>query len=242
VDPALTEVNEALKVNCFITCIGVLMRFGWARVIFIMLITLSAVHSQRLMEWGDGGEVFANETAPALCDEKDVQAVYVCNGNVVRVVSTISGQGSTFYKPDGIVVSCPVLPPTDIGMECLQLLMPNFCQAESICGNTSEQIFPAEPDSPELTGDEDYYIIEGQSAADEPEEVEPEVIPEPEPVVQPPKKVANLDEMNEEDIPAMTPTGFDAALDNLLWGVMFLGAVVVGLLFVLFKKSVNEEL
>jgi hypothetical protein len=219
------------------------MKFIWARVIVIVLITLSAVHSQRLMEWGDGGDLFANETAPALCNEPDVQAVYICNGNVVRMVSTIPGEGSTFFKPDGIVVRCPVLPPTDIGMECLQLMMPNFCPDESVCGNTSEQIFPAEPESPELTGDEDYYIVEGQAASDETEEVEPEVVPEPEPVVEPPKKkAAELDEMNVEDLPAVTPTGFDAALGNLIWGVMFLGAVTIGLLFVLFKKSVNEEL
>jgi hypothetical protein len=213
---------------------------GWARAIFIVLIMLSVGYCA-IWQSGDGGEQFAIDTAESQCQEENVQAVYMCLGNIVKVVSTEPGEGSTFYKPDGKVVHCPVVAPPEMGAECLQLMMSNYCPEEAECGESAPQIFPGQNDSPEETGDADYYIVEGEAASDELEE--PEEVLEPTPVVEPPKKKSpKLDEPNEEDIPAATPGSLEFALSNLIWMVLFLGLVTVGILFVMFKKSVNEEL
>ena len=60
-------------------------------------------------------------------------AVYVCNGNVVKAVSSDSGEGPVFYKPDGRVIKCNPASPSVMGAECVQLLSPNLCPTASVC-------------------------------------------------------------------------------------------------------------
>ena len=193
-----------------------------------------------IIESGDNGEQFAIDTANAKCNEEGVQAVYHCLGNIVRVVSSAEGEGSTFYKPDGRVIHCPIVPPTEMGAECLQMMTPNYCPTEAECGNAPvPQIFPGLNDTAEQTGDEDYYIVEGEDVVPQ-ETPEPEVVPEPEPEeVKTPQNTAEP-EGHEENIPAATENKVDNLLGDLTIIIIVLGVVSVVVLFMLFKKSINE--
>ena len=208
----------------------------------LALILLLGVSFADIIESGDNGVQFAGDTAAAKCQEPDVQAVYKCLGNVVRVVSSVPGEGSTFYKPDGRVVYCPVVEPKDMGGECLQLMHPNFCPNQAQCGAAPmPQVFPGQNDTPEQTGDEDYYIIEGQAAGDSGEEPQPaEAAP------QPPRKSSGPEPNREIEVPAATagagPAGnLDTPLNYLLYVVLLLGVGSVGVLFFMFKNSMSEE-
>ncbi|MBU0532409.1 hypothetical protein KKB44_02855 [Candidatus Micrarchaeota archaeon] len=213
------------------------MRTLRARVI-ILLLTLLSTSFALVIESGDGGAEFAQETIELQCQGENVQAVYQCLGNVVRVVSSVPGEGSTFYKPDGGVIYCPVVQSSELGAECLRMMMPNYCPEQAECGNSPPQIFPGQNDSPEESGDVDYYVIVGEAASDELEE----------PVIQPPAEeslppeTVILIEENELDVHTATPGAFDFALGNLIWIILFLGVGSIGVLFMLFKKSINEEL
>lgn len=210
------------------------MKIGWVRGIFILLIMLS-VSFAYVVESGDGGKEFAEQTAAAKCGEENVQAVYLCTGNVVRVVSSLSGVGSTFYKPDGKVVHCPVVPPSDLGAECLQLMMPNYCQIEAECGESpAPQVFPGQNDTPEQTGDLDYYIVDGAAL----DEVEEEIVVPAKP--EPPRTSSVGDNENEADISMASPSGINSALDHLVAVLLLLGMVSVGVLFMMFKSSLQE--
>lgn len=212
------------------------MEIGWARGIFILLFMIS-ISSAYVLETGDGSKEFALETALSKCNEENVQAVYLCLGNTVRVVSSVSGEGSTFYRPNGRAVHCPVVLPSEMGAECLQLMAPNYCPLEAECGESpAPEVFPGQNDTPEQTGDLDYYIVDG--AASDGEEME-EV--ELQPKTDPPKSSSIRDTENVEDIPSGSPKGFDATLNNLVAIVLLLGIVSVGVLFMLFKSSLQED-
>jgi hypothetical protein len=211
-------------------------------IILLVILLLFTSSFAAIIESGDNGVQFAEDTAAAYCYAENVQAVYHCFGNVIRVVSTVEGEGSTFYKPSGAVVHCPIVAPTDMGAECLQMMTPNYCPTEAECGAAPvPQIFPGQNDTPEQTGDDDYYIVDGEAASDNvTEEVEePVVIEEPEesylPEKEPPKLVNN-----EEVIPAATENKVDNLLGDLAIVILVLGILAVVILFMLFKKSINE--
>ena len=209
------------------------MEIGWARVIFI-LITMLSVSFAYVLETGDGSKEYAEQTAADKCNEENVQAVYLCLGNTVRVVSSVSGEGSTFYKPDGTEVHCPVVPPSEMGAECLKLMMPNYCPTEAECGESpAPQVFPGQNDTPEQTGDLDYYIVNETVASDAEEEA---VVP----AKTEPKPSSVKGSEHETEIPTASPSGIDAALNNLVAVVLLLGMLSVGILFMLFKSSLQE--
>lgn len=216
---------------------------GGLRSIAAFFILISALSFAEIIQSGDNGAQFVDETAAAKCQEPDVQAVYKCLGNIVRVVSSVPGQGSTFYKPDGRVVYCPIVEPTDMGGECLQLMHPNFCPLQAECGAAPvPQIFPGQNDTPEQTGDADYYIIEGQAASDSLSPPE-----EPSPVAAPaPRKSSGPAANGEIEVPAATATAgtagnLDTPLNYMLYLVLLLGVGSVGVLFFLFKNSMAED-
>lgn len=212
---------------------------GGMRGIAIVLLMLTASFAF-VIESGDGGREFLSNMSAQKCAEENVQAVYECLGNVVRVVSSLSGEGSTFYKPDGRVIECPVVAPSDMGAECLQMMGPNYCPTEAECGNApAPQIFPGQNDTAEQTGDDDYYIIEGE-AASAPANItvqEPDPLP-PEP---PMKKTVTGAEDGEFEAGVATTGNFDAPLGYLVYVVLLLGVGAVGVLFMLFKNSLAEE-
>jgi hypothetical protein len=206
-----------------------------------LLLMLSASFAVIIIESGDNGAAFVNETAAAKCQEPNVQAVYKCLGNVVRVVSSVPGEGSTFYKPDGRVVHCPVVEPKDMGGECLALMAPNYCPTQAECGAAPvPQVFPGQNDTPEQTGDADYYIIEGHAASDN---TTAQVAPPPPQVKVEPKK-STVPMNNELDIPSASKGSagnLDTPLNYLVYIVLLLGVGSVGVLFFLFKNSMAED-
>ncbi len=211
-------------------------------IILLAILLLFTTSFAAIIESGDNGVQFAEDTAAAYCHAENVQAVYHCLGNVVRVVSTVEGEGSTFYKPSGVVVHCPVVAPTDMGAECLQMMTPNYCPTEAECGDAPvPQVFPGQNDTPEQTGDEDYYIIDGEAASDNitEEAPEPVVIEEPEESYIPEKEPPELVK-NEEVLPAATENKVDNLLGDLAIVILVLGVLAVVILFMLFKKSINE--
>ena len=211
-------------------------------IILLAVLMLFTTSFAAIIESGDNGAQFAEDTAAAYCHAENVQAVYHCFGNVIRVVSTVEGEGSTFYKPSGVVVHCPVVAPTDMGAECLQMMTPNYCPTEAECGAAPiPQVFPGQNDTPEQVGDDDYYIVDGEAASDNvTEEIEePVVIDEPEESYVPEKEPPELVN-NEEVLPAATENKVDNLLGDLAIVILVLGVLAVVILFMLFKKSINE--
>jgi hypothetical protein len=206
-------------------------------VVFLSLLLMLAASFAYVIESGDSGKQFAEETAAEKCAEPEVQAVYKCFGNVVRVVSTVPGEGSTFYKPDGKVVRCPVVSPSEMGAECLQMMKPNYCPEQEVCGESpAPEVFPGQNDTPEQVGDLDYYIVEGQAASDEKNDTvevqEPQQVKKKEPLA--------LKE-NELEAPVAAKNNVDWPLGYLAVVVLLLGVGAVGVLFMLFKNSLAEE-
>jgi hypothetical protein len=211
---------------------------------YLSLLLMLSASFAAIIESGDNGAAFVDETAAAKCQEPDVQAVYKCLGNVVRVVSSVPGEGSTFYKPDGRVVSCPVVAPKDMGLaggECMTLMVPNYCPTQAECGAAPvPQVFPGQNDTAEQTGDSDYYIIEGQGASGNTTEAAPASPAETKPA---PKK-STVPMNNELEIPSGSvgsAGNLDKPLGYLVYIVLLLGVGSVGVLFFLFKNSMADE-
>lgn len=214
---------------------------GWVKYLSLLLLLVLPLSFAVIIESGDNGARFVNETAAAKCREPNTQAVYKCFGNIVRVVSTIPGEGSTFYKPDGRVVHCPVVPPSEMGAECLQMMTPNFCPMQAECGvSPAPQIFPGQNDTPEQTGDKDYYIVPGQAASDNLTENATEKTQQsPKPAE--PKKRTTIVKDNQAEVPVASKSNLDSPLGYLVYVVLFLGIAAVGVLFMLFRNSLAED-
>ncbi|MEW6722161.1 MAG: hypothetical protein AB1324_02785 [Candidatus Micrarchaeota archaeon] len=207
----------------------------WVGVVVAMiLITLS---SAAVIESGDNGAQFVEETAAAKCQEPDVQAVYKCLGNVVRVVSSVPGGGSTFYKPEGKVVECPVVAPSEMGAECLQMMTPNYCPTEEVCGESpAPEVFPGQNDTPEQVGDSDYYIVEGGAASDS----LPAAEPAPEALAKP-KTASTAGNTNELEALPAAKSNVDWPLGYMAAVILLLGVGAVGVLFFMFRSSLTED-
>jgi hypothetical protein len=212
------------------------------KVAMFALLLLAVPSFAIIIESGDNGEQFAQDTIATKCNQENVQAVYHCFGNIVKVVSSLEGQGSTFYKPDGNVVHCPVVAPAELGAECLQMMAPNYCPPDAECGASPEQIFPGQNGTPEQSGEEEYYADEEVVPEEnQTEETVPEVIPEPEPQKPASSTPAEtIEYKGEEEIPAATENKVDNLLSDLSIVIVVLGIIAVAILFMLFKKSINE--
>jgi hypothetical protein len=213
---------------------------GWVRFISLSLLLVLTISFAAVIESGDNGAAFVDSTSAAKCQEKDVQAVYQCLGNVVRVVSSVPGEGSTFYKPDGKEIRCPVVPPTDMGAECLQMMTPNYCPVQAECGvSPAPEVFPGQNDTPEQTGDANYYIVPGQAASDNISQENPSEQPAPEPYI--PRKRNATNSSNDVDVPVASVSGnLDAVIGYLVYGIVILGVGALIVLFLLFRNSLSE--
>lgn len=100
--------------------------------LFSIILLTVPIGFAMIIEPGDNGAQFATEVALEKCAEKEVVAVFICNGNVVKVTSLVSGSEVVFYKPNGRIIPC-VGEPKDMGAECVQMLHPNFCPGKSVC-------------------------------------------------------------------------------------------------------------
>lgn len=192
----------------------------WARggLLFLMLLTASFAAVIEAGDWNATQTSWnASDVAAAKCGP-GVQSVYTCSGDAVKVVSS---DGSTFYKADGGTVSCPNAAASQIGAECVQLLMANHCPTEVKCETPVAQNQTAPVNKTE-------NVSMGSETA-------PVVVPVT--VAGAPKDVAKKDEVV---IPTAAPNSFDFSMDNLALVVLLLGAVSVGVLFTMFKNSISE--
>jgi hypothetical protein len=77
-------------------------------------------------------ETKANE----LCGQENVEKVYTC-GEYIKVVSSLLGGGSTYYKvnPDSTLneTHCPIVAPDSMSEECKQLMLGSNCVEKEIC-------------------------------------------------------------------------------------------------------------
>lgn len=207
---------------------------GGVRELFIFLMLLASfAYAVSPAE----AQAFANETVSAKCNTENVQAVYICSGDVVRVISAVPGAGSTFYTPEGKVINCPVIAPTQMGAECMHMMTPNFCLIKAECGSSpTPQVFPGQNGSAEQTGNESYYVDESTAASAN--ETTVSVAPA-EPPKQAPKRVT-AQTVPEADVPAPAAANFEFSIDNLVLVLFALGAVSVAVLFMLFRNSLTE--
>lgn len=80
---------------------------------------------------------FLESKAKEFCGKENVDSVYTCAEHI-RVVSSLLGGGSTFYKldPTGSLIKeaqCPVVAPDAMSEECRQLLSGLNCVEKKIC-------------------------------------------------------------------------------------------------------------
>jgi len=213
----------------------------WVRFIALLALFVLPASFAAIIQSGDNGADFVEKTAEAKCMGQDVQAVYKCLGNVVRVVSSLPGEGSTFYKPEGKEIYCPVVAPSEMGAECLQMMTPNFCPIQAECGvSPAPEIFPGQNDTPEQTGDVDAYIVPGQAASDNVSEEPATDEPEPAKPAAPPRRTTVIKDSTVETSSPVS-NDVDAPLGYLVLVVLLLGVGAVGVLFMLFRNSLAEE-
>lgn len=201
--------------------------------VFLLVLVLSLSFAV-VVESGDAGKEFAKNTTIKMCSEPDTAAVYLCNGNVVRVVSSTPGAGSTFYKPDGRVVKCPEVAAPAMGAECLQLMMPNYCPQKEECGESNvTTVFPG--------NDLEPPVVEPEPENDTGDVVTPPE-PPPTPPVTPPvvEPVTPVPNDNGASI-TVIKTGTENPLNFLLPVVLLLGVAAIIILFMLFKNSIHHD-
>jgi hypothetical protein len=217
---------------------------GWVKYLSLLLLfVLPASFAVIIVESGDDGAAFLNKTASEKCLEPNTQAVYKCSGNVVRVVSTVPGEGSTFYKPNGKVVACPVVAPPQMGAECLQMMTPNYCPIQAECGfSPAPEVFPGQNDTPEQTGNTSYYVVPGQAASDNAANATNATLAQ-KPEQKPPKPVEKSTAIGNQEFEAPAPTknNVDSPLGYLVYVVLLLGVGAVGVLFMLFRNSLADD-
>jgi len=72
-------------------------------------------------------EVDINSTAEEFCGNEGVDAVYVCNEHI-RVISSIIGGGSIFYRKDMSEIECPLVEKSVMTSRCKELLFETECR------------------------------------------------------------------------------------------------------------------
>jgi hypothetical protein len=205
----------------------------------LILFMVFAASFATVVTSGDAGKQFAEDTAAEQCDQPNVEAVYICNGNVVRVVSSIEGEGSTFYNPDGRVTECPDVSPAEMGALCVQMMLPNYCPEETECGaSDAAEVFPGQSDT-ESEEPQQNTSIEQENEVDavsdedtDDEDLEMEVV------------LDNTQPETNDDGEFQTTivkTGAENPLGFLLPVVVLLGVAAVIVLFLLFKNSIHHD-
>jgi hypothetical protein len=202
---------------------------------FLVLLMLSGIMYAALWTSGDAGEAWSKEKAEEMCAREDVAAVYICLGNTVSVIWKDESKGTTFYEPEGNVVNCPPVAPTDMGAECMQLMMPNYCRVDdNVCGYLAPEEFPGGETEGEL-------VYDGVPAEEEEpeEEVTPPVEEEEEPET-PARPTGVTVEVGNggETAPATTEMG--DTFDSLIYVVGGLAVLVLILLYFVYRKTTGS--
>ncbi|MEM2908547.1 MAG: hypothetical protein QW590_03685 [Candidatus Bilamarchaeaceae archaeon] len=204
--------------------------------IMLVLLLLASVYSALWIS-GDAGEQWSKEKAEEMCSRNDVAAVYICLGNVVNVVWKDTKKGSTFYKPDGRIVECPPLTPAEMGAECMQLMMPNYCTLDdNVCGEAPPEEFPGGKTEGEI-------IYEGTPQKPS-EKITPMVEVEerpPQQESQPPSKAPKQEgpivvPFAGSNVTPKTTATEGQVFDALALGVIALAIIAIVLLYLAFKR------
>jgi len=181
--------------------------------IFLVLLVASIAFADYIQS-GDGGAAFATDLSITKCKDPNISAVFVCSGSVVKVISKNAEEGMSFYKPDGSVVYCPDVPPTDMGAECVQLLGPNLCPSKSVCPPTNGTNVVEQPIPPGMN--ESNTSLPAPVRGNE----------------TPANQTAN--ETSKEE-PKIEPSGAKLS-DYYIYGILVAGMVVIAILnYVYFK-------
>jgi hypothetical protein len=210
-------------------------------VLLLSLVVLAQIGFAAVVESGDNGVQFASEVSREKCALAQTQTVYICKGNVVKVVS--SDQVSTFYKPDGRIVTCPKgASPAQMGAECVQLQMPNICPNESVCGQSAQTNFPGQNTSSTVYNGEGEVVNTTNST---PPPINNTVEPTIRPTVTNNQPVVNTNNqenqnVNEEIINSVPTKSLDSAPDNLIYIIFGLGIASLIVLFFMFRKTLSE--
>lgn len=132
------------------------------------------------------------------------------------------------------MVECPVVSPSEMGAECMQMMIPNYCPQEEQCGESdAPDVFPGQ------------NITEPEEQSEEPTIIpeEPVVIPDEEPPAvnntQPPQN--NQEPQNEGLENVIVKTGTENPLGFLLPVVLLLGVAALIILFLLFRNSIHHD-
>lgn len=197
--------------------------------LLFMLVMLAGVMQAVLWTSGDAGEAWSKEKATEMCARSDVAGVYICLGNVVDVVWKDTSKGSTFYEPEGNVVNCPPVAPTDMGAECMQLMMPNYCTLDdNVCGYIEPEEFPGGETEGEL-------IYNGVPAEEETTPEEPAPVVETEPPSQPTQPQVTVSVKDETTAPAAVSV--EQTLDVLMLSIVGLGVLVLIVLYFVYRRT-----
>jgi len=198
--------------------------------IFVLL--LLTVFSWALIISGDAGEEWAKNKSQEMCARSDVAAVYICLGNTVDVVWKDKSKGSTFYRPDGRVVDCPPDQPTNMGAECMQLMMPNYCTLDkNVCGERPPEEFPG-----------GIKTEEQPKQPSQPTPQQPPQQPSEQPQIQPSQQ-QNISSEVSLIPPSLPPqkegatTTISGTLDNLIIAIFVLGVITLLVLYFAFKRT-----
>jgi len=199
--------------------------------LLFMLVMLAGVMQAVLWTSGDAGEAWSKEKATEMCARSDVAGVYICLGNVVDVVWKDESKGSTFYEPEGSVVNCLPVAPTDMGAECMQLMMPNYCTLDdNVCGYVAPEEFPGGETEGEL-------IYDGTPVQPEtttpPKETTTQPTETPAKTTTEPKVAVEV----REGGTAPAAVNVEQTLDTLILGVVGLGVLVLIVLYFVYRRT-----
>lgn len=210
-----------------------------ALILLLVIFSISSIAFSAIVESGDNGKQFAADTSTMKCQEMQTKAVYICKGNVVKVVA--QDGLNTFYKPDGRVITCrDGASPAQMGAECVQLLMPNICPTQSVCGASTSTPFPGANTSSTTINTNGTVV----TTTPDPVEITTPQTQQPETNNQSTNQqpTQNNEEQNtNEDIVTTYPTrSLDAAPDNLTFIIIGLGLASLVVLFFMFRKTLSE--
>ncbi len=199
-----------------------------AKKMALVLILISAVSVAVIVDSSDAAKAWANTTALAKCSEQNVDAVYTCSGNVVRVVSFLDGGGSTYYRQDGKVTTCPLVAPGATTAECQMFSTPNYCVNTPVCRGSTTPTQPEQQTNQTPTVPSTQNVTRPTQPASDQTAPSP-IAPQP-PVNTPPAAKP----------PSNQNTSAQNPVDNLLLIVVGLGLVSIIVLFTLFRNTLKD--
>lgn len=207
---------------------------------YLLALILMLSLSFAILISGDAGKQFAVDKAASLCGQANVSAVFICNGNVVRAVYSVSSAGSTFYKPDGEVINCPDVPAPQMGAECLQMMMPNYCPQQENCGasNATSYFPPNNLNQSVVTNQTGPSPVQNQTAG------ENQTVPQNQTAAEnqtPSNTPGNGSATTQPEVPNEVKTGTENPLGYMLPVLVLLGIVALVVLFLLFKNSIQHD-